>query len=75
MARFEAISLLGGAIFGQSRYAEAEPLLVQGYEGMKVREAKIPSESTLRLGEAMVQLIALSGAGASPTRHSPGNED
>ena len=26
---------------------------------MKVREAKIPSESTPRLGEAMVQLIAL----------------
>jgi hypothetical protein len=33
--RFNAQSLLGGSLLGQQKYAEAEPLLVQGYEGMK----------------------------------------
>ncbi len=28
-------SLLGGALLGQDRFAEAEPLLLTGYEGMK----------------------------------------
>jgi hypothetical protein len=33
------MSLVGGALLGQRRYAEAEPFLVQGYEGIKQREA------------------------------------
>jgi len=40
-SRFHAMSLVGGALSGQHRYAEAEPFLVQGYEGMKQREAFI----------------------------------
>ena len=39
---FEARSLLGASLLGQKKYAEAEPFLLQGYEGMKAREAKIP---------------------------------
>ncbi len=35
-------SLLGGALLGQKKYAEAEPLLLKGYEGMKQREKTIP---------------------------------
>ena len=31
-------SVLGGALLGQKKYAEAEPLLLQGYEGMKRAE-------------------------------------
>ncbi len=27
--------MLGGALLGQKKYAEAEPLLLKGYEGMK----------------------------------------
>jgi hypothetical protein len=38
-----AESLLGGALLGQKKYAEAEPLLVHGYEGLKAREARIPA--------------------------------
>jgi hypothetical protein len=33
------MSLLGAALSGEGRYAEAEPLVVGGYEGMKSREA------------------------------------
>ena len=40
LARFDAMSLLGGSPAGQGRYAEAEPLVVAGYEGMKAREAQ-----------------------------------
>ena len=40
---FNARSLLGGSLLGQKKYAEAEPLLLSGYEGMKQREDKIPA--------------------------------
>src|SRR5262249_14649794 len=35
-------SALGVCLLGQKRYAEAEPLLLAGYEGMKRREGTIP---------------------------------
>jgi tRNA A-37 threonylcarbamoyl transferase component Bud32 len=34
---FGTKSMLGGALLGQKKYAEAEPLLLAGYEGMKQR--------------------------------------
>ncbi len=37
-----ARTLLGEALFHQKKYAEAEPLLIRGYEGLKAREALIP---------------------------------
>jgi hypothetical protein len=41
---FNTQSLLGGALLGQKKYAEAEPLLVKGYEGLKTREKTIPKQ-------------------------------
>jgi hypothetical protein len=40
--RYDALSLVGAALAGQKRYAEAEALLIQAYEGLKEREARIP---------------------------------
>jgi serine/threonine protein kinase len=57
--RFNALSLLGGALQGQKKYAEAEPLLLQGYDGMKQREATIPPAGKQRLPEAVERLVAL----------------
>jgi non-specific serine/threonine protein kinase/serine/threonine-protein kinase len=37
----------------------AEPLLVQGYEGMKPRAAKIPIEGKPRLAETLERLVQL----------------
>ena len=54
---FNTKSLLGGALLGQRRYAEAEPLLLAGYEGMKRREATIPANSKAPLPEALDRLI------------------
>jgi serine/threonine protein kinase/tetratricopeptide (TPR) repeat protein len=56
---FNALSLLGGALLGQKKYAAAEPLLVKGFEGMKQRAEKIPPAGRPRLGEAVDRLIAL----------------
>jgi serine/threonine protein kinase/tetratricopeptide (TPR) repeat protein len=54
-----AKSLLGGALLDQKKYAQAEPLLVQGYEGMKAREAEIPPQAKFRLLEAVERLVQL----------------
>src|SRR5207237_2499228 len=58
-ARYDAMSLLGGALLGQGRHAEAEPLIVPGYEGMRAREARIavPAKGSLR--EAAERLVRL----------------
>jgi hypothetical protein len=56
---FSAQALLGASLLGQKKYAAAEPLLLQGYEGMKQREAKIPAAGKARLTEALERLVRL----------------
>ena len=56
---FSTRSMLGGALLGQEKYSDAEPLLVHGYEGMKQRVAKIPANSKVRLTEALERLVRL----------------
>jgi tRNA A-37 threonylcarbamoyl transferase component Bud32 len=63
---FNTTSMLGAALFGQKKYAEAEPLLRAGYDGMKSRADKIPPQGRIRLGEALDHLIALAEATNKP---------
>jgi serine/threonine protein kinase len=56
---FNTRSLLGGALLGQHKYAEAEPLLKAGYDGLKQRQAKIPPEAKVRLTDALERLVRL----------------
>jgi serine/threonine protein kinase len=56
---FNAKSMLGGVFMAQKKYADAEPLLLQGYEGMREREAKIPPVGKLRIPEALERLVQL----------------
>jgi non-specific serine/threonine protein kinase/serine/threonine-protein kinase len=57
---FNTMSMLGGAFLGQQKHAEAEPLLIKGYEGMKQRAAKMPEAwREVRLGEAVERLVRL----------------
>ena len=58
-SRFDATSQLGGALLGRKKYAEAEPLIVQGYEGMKAREARISPLGKPRLTEAAERVVRL----------------
>jgi hypothetical protein len=57
--RFNAESLLADSLRGQKKYAEAEPLLLSGYEGMKAREAKIPADGKVRLTQAGTRILQL----------------
>jgi eukaryotic-like serine/threonine-protein kinase len=49
---FVSRSALGESLLGMGRYAEAEPLIVSGYEGLKARAATIPPQYKSRLSEA-----------------------
>src|SRR5262249_40945388 len=67
-AHYDAMSLLGGALLGQARYSEAEPLIVPGYEGMKERQAKIAELDQSRLREAAERVVHLYEAWNQPDR-------
>ena len=62
---FRAQTLLGVALLAQQTYAEAEPLLIQGYEGLKAREAQIPAlyarQRVAEAGERVVRLYEVWG--------------
>ena len=59
-ALFHAQSLLGGALAGQKKFAEAEPLLIQGYEGVKAcKEEMPPLYAGFRLAEAGQRVVQL----------------
>ncbi len=63
---FNSRSLLGGALLGRKKYPEAEPMLRQGYEGMKARAKTIPPPAAVRLPEAVDRLIDLYTATNKP---------
>jgi serine/threonine protein kinase len=52
-----AKNVLGGALLGQKKYAEAEPLLLQGYEGMKRAEAMMIAQWRYRLPDACERVV------------------
>jgi eukaryotic-like serine/threonine-protein kinase len=56
---FNAKSMLGGSLLGLKKYAEAEPLLVSGYEGMDQRVGAIPAAGKLRLKQALQRIAQL----------------
>ncbi len=56
---FNTRSLLGGSLQGQRKYAEAEPLIISGYEGMRAREATIPPQGQPRLTDAAERVVKL----------------
>jgi serine/threonine protein kinase len=58
-SRFDAMSVLGGALLGQGRYGESEPLVLEGYKGLKARAALIPVPSRFSLREAAERIVRL----------------
>jgi serine/threonine protein kinase/tetratricopeptide (TPR) repeat protein len=64
--RFHTMSQLGDALAGQNKYAEAEPLLLRGYEGLKAHAAKIPGRSKKSLTEAAERVMKLYEAWGKP---------
>ena len=51
------MSLLGAALLGQKKYTEAEPLLLQGYEGLKEWERTLGAPWNWRVTEAAQHLV------------------
>jgi len=68
LTTFNTQSLLGGALLGQKKYADSEPLLLNGYEGLKQREKTIPKSGggELRIPESLDRLIELYTATNKP---------
>jgi tetratricopeptide (TPR) repeat protein len=56
---FNTKSMLGDVLLGRNKYADAEPLLRAGYEGMKQREKAIPPQANTRVPEAIGRLVRL----------------
>jgi tetratricopeptide (TPR) repeat protein len=58
--RYYAQSLLGQSLAARGRYADAEPLLTGGYEGMTKRQQSISAENRPKLDEAKRAIDELS---------------
>jgi serine/threonine protein kinase/tetratricopeptide (TPR) repeat protein len=56
---FNSRSVLGACLLRQKRFADAEPLLLSGYEGMKARSAKTPAHDANRLAETGTWIVEL----------------
>jgi serine/threonine protein kinase/lipopolysaccharide biosynthesis regulator YciM len=56
---FQTFSQLGGCLLGQAKFAEAEPPVLRGYEGLKAREATIWPGKRYFLTEAGEQVVQL----------------
>ena len=56
---FSTRSTLGGCLAAQKKYAEAEPLLLSGYEGLQQRQERLSPLDKPRLKEALERLVQL----------------
>jgi tetratricopeptide (TPR) repeat protein/tRNA A-37 threonylcarbamoyl transferase component Bud32 len=57
--RYYFQTLLGASLSGQKRFAEAEPLLVSGRQGMLQREASIPADRLSHVVQAGQRIVEL----------------
>jgi tetratricopeptide (TPR) repeat protein len=57
--RYDCQRMLGASMAGMKRFAEAEPLLLSGYEGILQQHATIPAESRRDLRDAAAQIVKL----------------
>jgi eukaryotic-like serine/threonine-protein kinase len=66
--RFRAESLLGASLAGEKKYAEAEPLLLEGYQGMLARKDRIAAPDRYHLQLAHEWLVQLYKDWGKPER-------
>jgi eukaryotic-like serine/threonine-protein kinase len=64
--RFQTMSQLGAALGAQGKYAAAEPLLIEGYKGMKANESTIPPASKKNLSAAAAKIASFYVAWGKP---------
>jgi non-specific serine/threonine protein kinase/serine/threonine-protein kinase len=66
--RFRAESLLGASMAGMKRYAEAEPLLLEGYYGMFAQKDRIAAPYWYHLNRAHESLVQFYRAWGKPAK-------
>ena len=67
---FRAESLLGASLAGQKKYAEAEPLLLKGYEGMVARKNRMAVADWYHLDRARAWIVQLYAGLGKPDKVS-----
>jgi eukaryotic-like serine/threonine-protein kinase len=65
---FRAESLLGASLAGEKKRAEAEPMLLAGYQGMLVRKSRINVPNRYHLALAHLRLVQLYKAWGKPAK-------
>jgi tetratricopeptide (TPR) repeat protein len=58
-SRFLTMGMLGAALAGQNKYADAEPLLIQSYEGLKAQKQKVPPQNRKDIAVAVTRIVLL----------------
>lgn len=66
--RFRAESLLGASLAGQKKYAEAEPLLLSGYQGMLARKNRMAVPDWYHLDRASEWIVQLYQSWGKPEK-------
>ena len=66
--RFRAASLLGASLAGEKKYAEAGPLLLEGYQGMLARKDRIDASDLYHLELAHQWVVQLYQAWGKPEK-------
>jgi tetratricopeptide (TPR) repeat protein len=66
--RFRAESLLGASLAGQNEYADAEPLLRDGYEGMAARKDRMGVPDWYHMDRAREWMVHLYEAWGKPAK-------
>ena len=66
--RFRAENLLGASQAGQKKYAEAEPLLIEGYQGMLARKERIGVPDRYHLERAHEWLVQFNHTEGKPEK-------
>ena len=65
---FRAQAFLGECLAGQQRYAEAEPLLLEGYQGMLARKGRIAAPYRYPVDNARESIVQLYQAWGKPEK-------
>jgi hypothetical protein len=66
--RFRAESMLGDSLAGQKKYTEAEPLLMEGYQGLMERKGRMDVPDWYYVDRAHEWLVQLYQAWGKPEK-------
>jgi eukaryotic-like serine/threonine-protein kinase len=65
---FQTMSQLGASLAGQGKYAEAEPMLMGGFDGLLAREKDIPAHQRKEITAAAQRIVLLYEASGQPEK-------